>query len=276
MIITNENITGFRQYLISSEREENTIKQYIRTIQRLMAWLCGRSVDKELLLAYKDDLKTRYSPASVNAAIAAINGFFLFYERYDLKLNFLRLQRKIFSDPERELSRNEYDALINAAKTTGQIRLMHMIQTIFSTGIRVSELKYITVESLKTGTVEIDSKGKHRIVYLPYKLRKRLEKYAKKQKIASGSIFITRTGRPVDRSNIAKGMKRLAEIAKVLKKKVFPHNLRHLFARTYYSAYKDISRLADILGHSSINTTRIYTMESGTVHRQQIEQLMLL
>lgn len=276
MIITNKSMTEFEQYLISSEREENTVKQYIRSIQRLMEWLHGREADKMLLLTYKEELKKEYSPASVNAAIAAMNGFFVFFERYDLKLNFLRLQRKIFADPERELSRSEYDALISAAKAAGQTRLMHMIQTIFSTGIRVSELKYITVQSLKTGTVEIDSKGKHRIVYLPYKLRKRLEKYVKKQGIAAGSIFITRTGRPVDRSNIAKGMKRLAQIANVLKKKVFPHNLRHLFARTYYSAYKDISRLADILGHSSINTTRIYTMESGTVHRQQIERLMLL
>ena len=276
MNITEKAIAGFEQYLIRREREKATVKQYVRAVQRLGAWLCGREADKELLMQYKDELKAKYAPSSVNSAIAAINGFAVYMERYDLKLNFVKKQKNIFADPERELSRKEYDALIAAAERTHQTRLMYMLQTIFATGIRVSELKYITVESLETGIAEISCKGKNRRVFLSNKLRHKLTKYAKKNGIASGCIFITRNGNPVDRSNIAKGMKRLAEIARVMKKKVFPHNLRHLFARIYYSAHKDIARLADILGHSSINTTRIYTMESGAVHRRQIEQLRLV
>lgn len=276
MIITEARITEYARHLTLAEREPATVRQYIRAVSRLADRLSGRAVTKELLMEYKEHLKTACAAATVNAAIAAINGFFAYFEQYGLRLKFLRQQRRIFADPERELSRGEYEALINTARRTNQTRLCHIVQTIFATGIRVSELKYITVEALVRGTAKIDSKGKHREVFLPDKLRKKLAKYAKKRGITAGSIFITRTGKPVDRSNIAKGMKRLAELAGVLKKKVFPHNLRHLFARTYYSAYKDIARLADILGHSSINTTRIYTMESGTVHRRQLEQLRLL
>ena len=276
MTITDKSIAGFEQYLIQNEREKATVNQYIHAVQRLSAWLSGHAADKALLLKYKDKLKTEYAPATVNAAIAAINGFAVFMERPDLKLHFVKMQRRIFADPERELSRTEYDALVKAAMQTHKTRLLYILQTLLATGIRVSELRFITVEALKEGTAEIDCKGKHRTVFLPNKLRQKLTKYAKKRGIKTGCIFITRNGNPVDRSNIAKGMKRLAEIARVMKKKVFPHNLRHLFARVYYSAYKDIARLADILGHSSINTTRIYTMESGTVHRQQIEQLRLV
>ena len=276
MTITEMKIKEYEHYLTLAEREAATVRQYIRTIRRLFVWLGDRRADKALLLEYKEHLKARCAPATVNAAIAAINGFFAYFERYELRLKFLRQQRRIFADPDRELSRSEYEGLLAAARRTDQTRLCYIVQTIFATGIRVSELKYITVESLERGTASIDSKGKHREVFLPDKLRKKLAKYAKKRGITSGSVFVTRTGKPVDRSNIAKGMKRLAELAHVLKKKVFPHNLRHLFARTYYSAYKDIARLADILGHSSINTTRIYTMESGAVHRRQIERLRLV
>ena len=276
MKITEEKLAEYGRHLTLAEREPATVRQYMRAVSRLADRLSGRAATKELLMEYKEQLKTTCAAATVNATIAAINGFFAYFEQYGLRLKFLRQQRRIFADPERELSRSEYEELLNAARRTNQTRLGYIVQTIFATGIRVSELRYITVEAVAEGTAKIDSKGKHREVFLPDKLRRKLTKYAKKRGITAGSIFITRSGRPVDRSNIAKGMKRLAELAHVLKKKVFPHNLRHLFARIYYSAYKDIARLADILGHSSINTTRIYTMESGAVHRRQIEHLRLV
>ncbi len=276
MKITENKIKKFGEYLENEEKARATVKKYVRDAAAFAAWLDGRELRRELVLEYKEELKEKYAPASVNAAIASLNGFFEYIGHRELRLKSLKLQRKIFENEDRELKREEYARLLSAAERSGDRRLFFIIQTIFSTGIRVSELQYITVETVRRGKAVIDCKGKLRTVILQKALCKKLKKYIKERGIKAGRIFITRTGKPVDRSNIAKAMKKLAELAKVAKEKVFPHNLRHLFARIYYSAYKDISRLADILGHASVNTTRIYTRESGEVHRRQIEMLELV
>ena len=205
----------------------------------------------------------------------ALNSFFVYINRHELKVKTLKIQREIFADREKELTKSEYEKLLNAAKEKGKERLYYLMQTICSSGIRVSELKSITIEAVKERRATIKCKGKMRIVILPKELCKMLAEYAKEQKITSGPVFVTKTGKPLDRSAIWKMMKQLCESAGVPKEKVFPHNLRHLFARTYYTIQKDIVRLADILGHSSINTTRIYTMETGDIHRRQIQKLGL-
>ncbi|MFI3206248.1 MAG: tyrosine-type recombinase/integrase [Clostridia bacterium] len=192
------------------------------------------------------------------------------------KVKPLKIQKEIYSRPERELTEREYQKLIKTAENKGNKRLSLIIQTICSTGIRVSELKYITVESLHQGRATVSCKGKNRVIFIPKELCKNLKKYIKFMNIKSGSIFVTKFGKEIDRTNIWKMMKDLCKEAKVLKSKVFPHNLRHLFARTYYKISKDISRLADLLGHSSINTTKIYMIETGTIHERQIERLNLL
>ena len=197
-------------------------------------------------------------------------------EWYDLRVKKLKIQKQIFASTDKELSKAEYDRLLQAAKQKKNERLYLLMQTICSTGIRVSEVRYITVEAVARGIAEINCKGKRRQLFLPKQLCQVLKQYIKEQKIKSGSVFITKNGNPLDRSNIWTDMKKLCKAANVSEKKVFPHNLRHLFARTYYSLQKDIVRLADILGHSSVNTTRIYTMETGEIHRRQIQKLGLL
>lgn len=229
-----------------------------------------------MLIEWKEHLAKEYAPASVNTVLAALNGFLKFMGWDDLKVKPLKIQRSLFTDGSRELSREEYARLVRAAEKPGNRRLSLVLQTICSTGIRVSELKFITVAAVQAGRAEVSNKGKRRTVFLPKKLSKMLLAYLKEQKIREGPIFVTRRGKPLDRSNIWRDMKALCESAGVDPVKVFPHNLRHLFARTYYSVEKDLSRLADILGHSSVNTTRIYTMESGTVHLMQLERLGLL
>ena len=217
-----------------------------------------------------------HAPSTVNSMLAAANGFFRFMGWQQLLMKPLAIQKSLFSDERRELTREEYASLVRAAEQAGNRRLSLVIQTICGTGIRVSELEAITVEAVRTGRAEVCNKGKRRTVFLPGKLRKLLEKYLKTQNRTSGPVFVTRTGRPLNRSNIWRDMKALCESAGVEPSKVFPHNLRHLFARTYYSLEKDLSRLADILGHSSVNTTRIYTAESGAVHARQVERLGLV
>ncbi len=275
MKITENKIKKFAEHLKSEEKAAATVKKYVRDVSVFAAWLCGREITRELVLAYKEELKEKYLPASVNAAIASLNSFFEYIGRGELRLKSLKIQRKLFAAEDRELKREEYKRLLRAAKKAGNRRLRLIMQTLFVTGIRIPELKYITVEAAERGTAVIDCKGKMREVFIPKDMRGILKKYIKDMGIGSGCVFITATGKPVDRSNIAKAMKRTAEMARVPKEKVFPHNFRHLFARVYYSAYKDISRLADILGHTSVNTTRIYTRESGDVHRRQIELLRL-
>ena len=219
---------------------------------------------------------TSHAPATVNSILAAVNGFFRFMGWKDIAVKLLKIQKALFCDERRELTRAEYARLVSAAQKVGNERLSLVMQTICATGTRVSELRFITVEAVTTGRAEICNKGKRRTVFLPGRLRRLLRKYLQKQKKTAGAVFTTRTGRPLDRSNIWRDMKALCESADVEPGKVFPLNLRHLFARTYYSLEKDLSRMADILGHSSVNTTRIYTMESGGVHQRQLERLGLI
>ena len=219
---------------------------------------------------------TSHAPATVNSILAAVNGFFRFMGWKDIAVKLLKIQKALFCDERRELTRAEYARLVSAAQKVGNERLSLVMQTICATGTRVSELRFITVEAVTTGRAEICNKGKRRTVFLPGRLRRLLRKYLQKQKKTAGAVFTTRTGRPLDRSNIWRDMKALCESADVEPGKVFPLNLRHLFARTYYSLEKDLSRIADILGHSSVNTTRIYTVESGGVHQRQLERMGLI
>ncbi|CCY26441.1 putative uncharacterized protein [Firmicutes bacterium CAG:114] len=219
---------------------------------------------------------TSHAPATVNSILAVVNGFFRFMGWKDIAVKLLKIQKALFCDERRELTRAEYARLVSAAQKVGNERLSLVMQTICATGTRVSELRFITVEAVTTGRAEICNKGKRRTVFLPGRLRRLLRKYLQKQKKTAGAVFTTRTGRPLDRSNIWRDMKALCESADVEPGKVFPLNLRHLFARTYYSLEKDLSRIADILGHSSVNTTRIYTVESGGVHQRQLERMGLI
>lgn len=271
-----EEIKAFEEYLVNEEKSRATIEKYVRDITALAAWLDERPLEKRTLLEYKTYISERYKSASVNSMISSINCFLDHIERYDCKVKTVRLQKHIFAAREKELTKAEYERLLDAAKEKHNERLFLLMQTICACGIRVSELSYITVEALKRGSADIRCKGKERRVLLPRMLCKKLSRYASEQKIKSGAVFISKNGRPLDRSNIWTDMKKLCEHAGVSKEKVFPHNLRHLFARTYYSVQKDIVRLADVLGHTSINTTRIYTMETGEEHKRQIERLGLL
>ena len=274
--ITNETIKNFKNHLYEEERSENTIEKYMRDVRFFREWLGGREVDKSVVLKYKKKLCERYAPKSVNSILSSLNALFMFMNWYDLKVKTLKIQRRIFADKDKELTKAEYERLLLAARRKGNRKLFLLMQTICSTGIRVSELRFVTLSAVKCGQADIDCKGKTRIVIIPEALCNILRKYAKEQKITSGSIFVSKNGKPLDRSNIWKLMKSLCEDAGVSKEKVFPHNLRHLFARTYYSIEKDIARLADILGHSSIETTRIYIMENSDIHRKQIQKLGLL
>ena len=275
-IITKELVEKFKNYLLNEEKAKATIEKYIHDVCVFMVWLGGIETTKSGVLRYKQELTEKYAPASVNATLSSLNSFFSFNEWYDCKVKALKIQRQIFVSKEKELTKSEYERLLVAAKQKNNQRLYYLMQTMCSTGLRVSELKYVTVESVKKGQANINCKGKMRIVFFTKQLCKMLKCYIKENNIKSGSVFITKTGKPLDRSNIWSDLKKLCESARVEKEKVFPHNFRHLFARTYYSLQKDIVRLADILGHSNIATTRIYTIESGEVHRMQLQKLGLL
>ena len=274
--ITTETIKSFNDYLINEEKAAATVNKYLHDIGEFQIWLGEQELCKTAVLAYKSYLCERYASASVNATLSSLNSFFNFMEWYDLRVKNLKIQKQIFASTDKELSKAEYERLLQAAKQKKNERLYLLMQTICSTGIRVSEVRYVTVESVSRGIAEINCKGKRRQVFLPKQLCQILKQYIKEQKIKSGAVFVTKNGNPLDRSNIWSDMKKLCKAANVSEKKVFPHNLRHLFARTYYSLQKDIVRLADILGHSSVNTTRIYTMETGEIHRRQIQKLGLL
>ena len=276
MSITETAVRRFAARLREEDRSAATVEKYVREVRRFAAWLGEREVDRETLHLYKESLSETRTPAGVNGAVAALNCFFGGLGVPELRLKAVRVQRRIFRDESRELTQTEYRRLLAAAKGQQNERLLLVMETICATGIRVSELRFFTVEAVQNGRAEVTNKGKTRIVFLPAKLQKVLLKYAKAQKIAAGPIFVTRGGRPLDRSNIWSDMKKLCRDAHVAETKVFPHNLRHLFARTYYSLEKDIVRLADILGHSNVNTTRIYTMESGRTHRRQLERMQLV
>ncbi|MBO5007417.1 MAG: tyrosine-type recombinase/integrase [Clostridia bacterium] len=274
--ITPNHITTYRNHLTETEKSKSTKEKYLRDISAFISWLGDRELTKDIILDYKAHLIKHHKPTSVNSIISALNSFFTFNNCLSYKTKALKIQRQIFADKDRELTKHEYKRLLAAAKANNNERLWLIMQTICSCGIRVSELEFITADAVKTNVAVINCKGKIRTVYMPKKLCKILKDYIKKKKISSGSVFVTRNGNPIDRSNIWSDMKKLCEKAGVSAAKVFPHNLRHLFARTYYSIQKDVVRLADILGHSSINTTRIYTMESGEVHSKQIQKLGLL
>lgn len=274
--ISLEQIELYRAYLIGEERAALTIEKYIRDITAFFRHLNGQEVTKERVVEYKASLVKTYAPGSVNSMLSSLMSFFSFLGWNDLKVKSLKIQRRIFDSEEKELTKAEYQRLLQAAKAKQNERLYLLLQTVCSTGIRVSELMHITVEAVITGKAEISCKGKRRTVFLPDKLCKMLKRYIRERKILSGPVFVTKNGNPLDRSNIWSDMKKLCATADVSEKKVFPHNLRHLFARTYYSLQKDVVRLADILGHSSVNTTRIYTMESGETHRTQLQKLGLL
>lgn len=274
--ITNELIANFKERLIEEEKSPATVDKYVRDVTLFMEWCNNARLCKALVLEYKQMAVEKYAPASVNAIISSLNSFFAFMNWYDMRIKALKIQKQIFAERDKELTKAEYERLLAASKRKNNERLYYLMQTICSSGIRVSELSAITVEAVKNQRADINCKGKMRVVILPHELCKMLINYAKRQKITSGAVFVTRTGKPLDRSTIWKMMKALCESAGVDKSKVFPHNLRHLFARTYYSIQKDIVRLADILGHTSVNTTRIYTMEVGDIHRMQIQKLGLL
>ena len=274
--ITAEIIKSFNNYLINEEKAAATVNKYLHDVGEFQIWLSEQELCKTAVLAYKSYLCENYAPASVNSALSSLNSFFNFMEWYDLRVKNLKIQKQIFASIDKELTKAEYDRLLQAAKQKKNERLYLLMQTICSTGIRVSEVRYVTVEAVARGIAEINCKGKRRQVFLPKQLCQILKQYIKEQKIKSGAVFVTKNGNPLDRSNIWSDMKKLCKAANVSEKKVFPHNLRHLFARTYYSLQKDIVRLADILGHSSVNTTRIYTMETGEIHRRQIQKLGLL
>lgn len=274
--ITNKIITNFERYLYEEERSDNTIEKYMRDIRIFSKWLGGKTVDKSVVRQYKNELYKRYAPKSVNSVLSSLNALFMYNNWYDLKIKALKIQRRIFVDKKKELTKSEYERLLITAKNKKNERLYYLMQTIASTGLRVSEIKYVTCDAVRAGQTMIYCKGKIRQIFLPTKLCKMLKEYIKYRNIKSGSIFISKSGRPLDRSNIWKMLKKLCETAGVSKDKVFPHNFRHLFARTFYSVKKDIVRLADILGHSSVETTRIYTMESGSEHIKLIQKLGLL
>ena len=274
-VLTLETSNAYAVALRDEEKSAATAQKYIHDLNMATEHFDGVELTKAALIEWKSILVEKYAAATVNTILAAVNSFLKFMGWNDLIVKPLKIQKSLFRDESRELSYNEYKRLVLAAENAGNRRLSLVVQTICATGIRVSELQFITVEAVRTGRTEIANKGTRRTIFLPDKLRRILTKYMKENGIKEGAVFTTRTGKPLDRSNIWRDMKALCESAGVDSSKVFPHNLRHLFARTYYSIEKDLSRLADILGHSNINTTRIYTMDSGVVHARQIERLGL-
>ena len=276
-LITVERLQGFAAYLRQEECSTGTVLKYYRDLRTFMAWLEGRPVTKEQVKEWKDALLEQgYAAVTINSMLASLNRFLDVAGFGTCRVRPLRIQRRIFQKQERELTREEYHRLVAAARNQGRERLALLLETICATGIRVSEVRYITVEAAHTGRAEVSLKGKIRTILLPGKLCRKLLKYAKDRKIASGEIFLTRGGHSISRKQIWSEMKSVCSAAGVAPTKVFPHNLRHLFARTFYQASRDVVKLADILGHSSVETTRIYLISTGEEHAQQLEQLRLV
>ena len=270
-------LADYDRWLRQEARADATREKYLRSIRTFAAWLGGAAVTKDAVTEWKAHLvQQRQVPSTINTALAALNGLFRFLGWEDCRAKFLKVQRCIFRAPERELTRAEYARLLAAAKNSGDARLALLMESICATGIRVSEVKNLTVEAARCGRAEVALKGKIRTILLPTKLCRKLLKYAKKQKIARGEIFLTTGGKGMDRRQIWAAMKRLCRKAGVAPSKVFPHNLRHLFATAYYRVYRDIVKLADMLGHSSIETTRIYLVESGAERQRQLDRLGLI
>ena len=275
-IVTQESVSKYCEWLYGCEKSSGTIKQYRYYLMLFMQYMNGKSVEKRDVIMWKGILRERMAPVTVNSALAAVNGFFSYNAWQDCRTKFLKVSCRVFCPENREIDRDEYERLVKTAYKKGDERMAMLLQTICATGIRVSEVPYITIEAVKAGKAEVECKGRIRTVFLTSRLCYMLLDYAKKSHIDSGMIFVTRSGKALDRSNIWRTMKKLCEGADVLWDKVFPHNFRHLFARLYYEQEKNLVRLADILGHSNINTTRIYTMESGRNHMRQLEKLEVL
>lgn len=271
-----ETVKSYITYLAQEEKSKATQRQYERDIRCFLTFVNGQEVTRDLVLRYKEKLQAERCASSVNVKLAALNGFFSYLGRDELRVKRLRVQKRPFIPREKELTKAEYLRLLEAAKQKKNEKLRLLLETICGTGIRVSELKYITVEAVHQGEAIIRLKGKIRVILIPRKLRKALRQYLQKNRISMGPVFVTKHGNPLDRSNIWKMMKSLCEDAGVARKKVFPHNLRHLFARCFYKIDKDIARLADILGHSSIDTTRIYTMSTDQEPRRYMDALGLV
>jgi integrase/recombinase XerD len=275
-ILTSKEIERFRNYLREEEKSENTLEKYIRDVTAFSAF-CDGTITKDAVIAYKQSLiDGGYAVRSINSMLASINSLFSFLGWYELRVKSLKVQQQVFCPEEKELTKAEYERLCRTAERKQNQRLCLILQTICGTGIRVSELQFITVEAVRKGEATVSLKGKTRSIFIVRDLQKKLLRYISEQKITTGSVFVTRTGKPLSRTNIWREMKNLCLEAEVNPEKVFPHNLRHLFARVFYGIEKDIAKLADILGHSSINTTRIYIISTGTEHRQRMERMRLI
>lgn len=275
-IIKENMLEAFICRLQEEEKSKATIRKYICDVKKFIEFAENRNIDKKLVLDYKEHLAKLYASVSANSMIAALNKFLHFAEWEDCCVRFLKVQRKSYCSEKEELTKEEYKRLVKTAEKEKNKRLSLILQTICGTGIRVGELEYITVESLKKGEAHVRSKGKDRVVFIVEELRKKLTKYVSEKGIREGAVFVTRNGKPLSRSNIWREMKNICKAAGVSPEKVFPHNLRHLFARVFYAIEKDIAKLADILGHSSINTTRIYIMTTGVEHKRKMEQMKLI
>lgn len=274
--LTNKEIEKFRNYLREEEKSENTMEKYIRDVTAFSEF-CDGTTTKDTVIAYKQSLiDGGYAVRSINSMLASLNSLFSFLGWYELRVKSLKVQQQVFCPEEKELTRAEYERLCRTAERKQNERLYLILQTICGTGIRVSELQFITVEAVRKGEAMVSLKGKTRSIFIVRDLKKKLLRYISEQKITTGSVFVTRTGKPLSRTNIWREMKSLCIEAEVNPEKVFPHNLRHLFARVFYGIEKDIAKLADILGHSSINTTRIYIISTGTEHRQRMERMRLI
>ena len=279
-LLDMDQMEAYCQWLYENEKSNTTIQKYRHHLLMFFAYLENRKLEKKIrksvVLEWKEWLKGRMAPTSINNALAALNSFFRFCGRKDLAVRYLRVRKQVFCPEERELDRSEYERLVKTAVHLKKERLSLLLQTICATGIRISELKFITVESLEQKCAEVECKGRIRTVWFPRELCRMLKDYVRRKRIVSGMVFVTRTGKALDRSNVWREMKQLGQLAGVQEQKIFPHNLRHLFARVYYNQEKDLSRLADILGHCNVNTTKIYTRESGKTHVRQIEQMNLV
>lgn len=274
--ITEETLAAFARQLGEEERSPATLEKYLREVRQFAAFLGGREVTRDLAAAWREELSARQSPATVNGKLTALDRLLAFLGWEDCRVKHLRVQRQLFRDSARELSREEYARLVETARRLGRGRLSLLMETICATGIWVSEVRYITAEAVREGRTEIALKGKIRTILLPGKLCRKLEKYARQKKITSGELFLTRSGRPMSRKQIWAEMKGVCRAAGVAPSKVFPHNLRHLFARCFYRVSRDVAKLADVLGHSSIETTRIYLISTGAEHARTLDQLRLI
>lgn len=269
-------IDEFRNYLYESEKSELTVKKYIRDVLKFTEFSAGRYPDKQMILKYKSQLEHTYTPRSANSMIAALNSYLRFIGKPELCIRQFKVQKEIYCSEEKELSKEEYFRLLNEAKRHGDQRLYLIFQTICGTGIRISELRFITAEGIRSGRVTVKCKGKSRTVFVVERLRKQLLDYMAERGIKSGSVFVNSNGQPLSRVTVWRNMKSVCRAASVDSRKVFPHNLRHLFARVFYMLEKDIVKLADILGHSNINTTRIYIIATGEEHRRKMENMRLV